>query len=60
LGEIDLGEDESIKEAVYKFMPYSFTFVNELGKELLLKEKRYAYTTPKSFLELIKLFTNML
>lgn len=25
-----------------------------------MKEKRYAYTTPKSFLELIKLFTNML
>jgi len=27
---------------------------------LLETERRYAYTTPKSFLELIKLFTNML
>lgn len=41
-------------------MPYSFAFVNNLGIKLLEKERRYAYTTPKSFLELIKLFTNML
>jgi len=41
-------------------MPYSFTCVNELGLRLLEQERRYAYTTPKSFLELIKLFTSML
>lgn len=41
-------------------MPYSFTLVNNLGKKLFEQEKRYAYTTPKSFLELISLFTNML
>lgn len=41
-------------------MPYSFQIVNDLGLKLLEQEKRYAYTTPKSFLELIKLFTNML
>lgn len=37
-------------------MPFSFTLVNELCADLLNKERRYAYTTPKSFLELIKLF----
>ena len=37
-------------------MPYSFTKVNELGVKLLEMERRYAYTTPKSFLELIALF----
>lgn len=41
-------------------MPFSFEKVNELGVKLLEQERRYAYTTPKSFLELIKLFTNML
>lgn len=41
-------------------MPFSFQIVNDLGLKLLEQEKRYAYTTPKSFLELIKLFTNML
>jgi len=41
-------------------MPYSFQIVNELGVKLLEQEKRYTYTTPKSFLELISLFKNML
>lgn len=41
-------------------MPFSFDLVNKLGVKLLETERRYAYTTPKSFLELIKLFTNML
>lgn len=41
-------------------MPFSFTYVNELGIKLLEQERRYAYTTPKSFLELISLFKNML
>ncbi len=41
-------------------MPFSFNLVNTLGVKLLEQERRYAYTTPKSFLELIKLFTNML
>jgi dynein heavy chain len=41
-------------------MPYSFDYVNKLGDLLLATEKRYAYTTPKSFLELISLYINML
>lgn len=60
MADVDLGEDDAVRESVCKFMPYSFTFVNDLGVKLLKQEKRYAYTTPKSFLELIKLFTNML
>jgi len=59
LSQVDLGEDK-VREAVVKFMPYSFTLVNDLGIKLLEQERRYAYTTPKSFLELIKLFINML
>ena len=41
-------------------MPFSFKLVNELSITLLEQERRYVYTTPKSFLELIKLYTQML
>ena len=59
LETVELGE-ENVREAIIKFMPFSFNLVNTLGVKLLEQERRYAYTTPKSFLELIKLFTNML
>ena len=59
LSEVDLGED-SVREAVVDFMPYSFTTVNKAGIRCYKQERRHVYTTPKSFLELIKLFTNML
>jgi dynein heavy chain len=59
LKEINLGE-EAVRNAVIEFMPYSFDVVNQKAKEVFEKEKRYVYNTPKSFLELIKLFTNML
>ena len=59
LKEIDLGED-AIRLSVIKFMPYSFKFVNDLSIKLLEQERRYVYTTPKSFLELINLYTTML
>lgn len=60
LMEVDLGEDQKIRESVNQFMPYSFNQVNQMSLEVLKQERRYVYTTPKSFLELIKLFTNML
>ncbi len=41
-------------------MPYSFNIVNELSVKVLEIERRYIYTTPKSFLELINLYKNML
>lgn len=41
-------------------MPYSFKMVNDLSSKLLEQERRYVYTTPKSFLELINLYTVML
>jgi dynein heavy chain len=40
-------------------MPYSFKVVNEFSAKILEAERRYVYTTPKSFLELIKLFKVM-
>ena len=41
-------------------MPVSFEMVNKLSAKLFDVERRHVYTTPKSFLELIKLFKSML
>lgn len=40
-------------------MPYSYKIVNDMSSVILQKERRYVYTTPKSFLELIALFKKM-
>mmetsp|Transcript_31209 Transcript_31209/g.79123 ORF Transcript_31209/g.79123 Transcript_31209/m.79123 type:complete len:3875 (-) Transcript_31209:127-11751(-) len=59
LGDMELGKPET-KEAITLFMPFSFGAVNDASQEYLSQEKRYNYTTPKSFLELIYLYKNML
>jgi dynein heavy chain len=41
-------------------MPFSFKTVDKYSSMILDQERRYVYTTPKSFLELIKLFKSML
>eukprot|EP00983_Pelagomonas_calceolata_P089513 1157319-Pelagomonas_calceolata.AAC.12 len=59
LDEIDLGE-ENLRNAVVEFMPYSFALVNTVSRKYLELDRRYNYTTPKTFLELIKLYKNVL
>jgi len=59
LNETELGTPEN-KETIIKFMPFSFAAVNKASDDYREKEKRYNYTTPKSFLELIYLYKNML
>jgi len=59
LEEVDLGEDE-VREGVIEFMPYSFEIVGIKSEEAKIKERKFIYTTPKSFLELIALFSSML
>jgi len=51
---------EAVREAIVKFMPFSFTIVNNFSDEVKEVERRFVYTTPKSFLELVKLFKSML
>jgi len=51
---------EELREPVTKFMAYAHLSVNEVSKKYLLNEKRYNYTTPKSFLALISLYEEML
>lgn len=41
-------------------MAYVHTSVNESSKSYLANDRRYNYTTPKSFLEQIKLYQNLL
>lgn len=38
----------------------SFALVNKVSKKFFDAERRYNYTTPKTFLELIKLYKNVL
>jgi dynein heavy chain, axonemal len=59
LDGIQLGE-ESVRSAVVDFMPYSFSAVNKTSAKFLAAERRHVYTTPKTFLELIKLYKNVL
>ena len=58
LAEVEMKNDE-IRDGIEKFMPYSFKIVNEYSDLILEQERRFIYTTPKSFLELIKLFKVM-
>ncbi|XP_075759566.1 dynein axonemal heavy chain 9 isoform X2 [Pelodiscus sinensis] len=59
-----LQESESIelpvKDSISKFMAYVHTSVNEMSRSYLSNERRYNYTTPKSFLEHIKLYQTLL
>ncbi|KAI1896623.1 hypothetical protein AGOR_G00096680 [Albula goreensis] len=59
LQEVEHIEPE-VKESVSKFMAYVHTSVNNSSKAYLANERRYNYTTPKSFLEQIKLYQNLL
>ena len=59
LRDVDLGDDAT-KDAVARFFPASFASVNRASEEYLAAERRYNYTTPKSFLELLQLYIRML
>ncbi|MEQ2270855.1 Dynein heavy chain 9, axonemal, partial [Xenotaenia resolanae] len=52
--------EPQVKESVSRFMAYVHTSVNQTSKEYLANERRYNYTTPKSFLEQIKLYRSLL
>lgn len=51
---------ELILDSVSVFMAYVHETVNEMSQVYFQNEKRYNYTTPKSFLELIFLFKKLL
>lgn len=49
-----------MRESISEFMGYVHTSVNTMSHAYLTNERRYNYTTPKSFLEQIKLYQNLL
>ena len=59
LSNIDLGAGEE-RDVIERFLPFSFEAVNKATVEFKAKERRFVYTTPKSYLELIKLYGSLL
>lgn len=57
--ELDDIKDVEYFDSVVRFMPYSFKIVGDKAKEMYDIDRRHTYVTPKSFLELLKLFTSM-
>ncbi|MEE6512880.1 hypothetical protein FKM82_020191 [Ascaphus truei] len=54
------GIEAEVKLSIGLFMSYVHKTVNEMSKSYLIAERRYNYTTPKTFLEYIKLYQNLL
>uniref|UniRef100_A0A8C9JNR1 Dynein axonemal heavy chain 17 n=1 Tax=Panthera tigris altaica TaxID=74533 RepID=A0A8C9JNR1_PANTA len=54
------GIQGDVKASISLFIAYVHTTVNEMSRLYLATERRYNYTTPKTFLEQIKLYQNLL
>ncbi|KAM4626866.1 dynein axonemal heavy chain 11-like [Discoglossus pictus] len=50
------GVDSQVRSSISQFITFAHTSVNEVSIKYQQNEKHYNYTTPKSFLELIKLY----
>ncbi|XP_044764909.1 dynein beta chain, ciliary [Coccinella septempunctata] len=51
---------DSLRDSVGRFMAFAHTSVNTTSKLYLQNERRYNYTTPKSYLEQINLYSKLL
>ncbi|OEH75838.1 hypothetical protein cyc_03719 [Cyclospora cayetanensis] len=56
--ELPIGDGD--RASVVDFLPYMFYAVNEAAKTYLEVDRRYAYVTPKTFIEAMKLYKVML
>nr|XP_031530690.1 dynein heavy chain 9, axonemal-like [Vicugna pacos] len=54
------GIEPTVKPSISKFMAFVHTSVNQTSQSYLSNEQRYNYTTPKSFLEFIRLYQSLL
>ena len=57
--DVHLGDDDT-RNNIQNFMPFSFLAVNKMSEAYETQERRFNYTTPKSFLELITLYKKLL
>ncbi|KAM4735000.1 dynein axonemal heavy chain 11 [Anableps anableps] len=54
------GIEPAVQKSISLFMAYVHNSVNQASEKYLQNEKRYNYTTPKSFLQQITLYRNLL
>jgi len=59
LSNIELPSDE-VRDGIRRFLPESFENMNDAARRYKSTNGRYVYTTPKSYLELLKLYETML
>ncbi|KAI5930092.1 Dynein heavy chain 9, axonemal [Manis javanica] len=52
--------EPKVKQSISKFMAFVHTSVNQTSQSYLSNEQHYNYTTPKSFLEFIRLYQSLL
>ena len=60
LKEVEGISSDATRMGIERFMPYSFESVNKAAVKYMASDRRYVYTTPKSYLELLKLYKNLL
>uniref|UniRef100_A0A3Q2VPV0 Dynein axonemal heavy chain 11 n=1 Tax=Haplochromis burtoni TaxID=8153 RepID=A0A3Q2VPV0_HAPBU len=54
------GLEPNVRASISEFISYAHTSVNEVSVKYQQNEKHFNYTTPKSFLEFMKLYDNLL
>ncbi|KAL2088081.1 hypothetical protein ACEWY4_016909 [Coilia grayii] len=54
------GIEPEVKASISQFISYAHSSVNEVSVKYQQNEKHFNYTTPKSFLEFMKLYGNLL
>ncbi|XP_071376580.1 dynein axonemal heavy chain 11 [Centroberyx affinis] len=54
------GLEPCVRASISEFISYAHTSVNEVSVKYQQNEKHFNYTTPKSFLEFMKLYGNLL
>uniref|UniRef100_A0A671Z136 Dynein, axonemal, heavy polypeptide 9 like n=1 Tax=Sparus aurata TaxID=8175 RepID=A0A671Z136_SPAAU len=54
------GLEPKVRASISEFISYAHTSVNEVSVKYQQNEKHFNYTTPKSFLEFMKLYGNLL
>ncbi|CDI77484.1 hypothetical protein EAH_00000550 [Eimeria acervulina] len=58
--DLPTGDADSIRASVVDFLPYMFYAVSDAAQTYLELERRFAYVTPKTFIEAMKLYRTML
>lgn len=59
MNEVEIKLD-TVRAAIERFLPFSFAVVQELAEKFLNMDRRFVYMTPKSYLELLKLYGGLL